>query len=212
MKIKINGEVEVNGKGSMWRIEEEGKTTFPEGDEDNGMVMTRVTVKETKGIQIMTAKIMGTEVGDGMAAEGKAIVIGEGEEDGTQIPNILNKNTHNNTQSKITIGPLQWVVNTNIRCLTNSTHPTYNHNSITHKDHPHNHVKQKISVSCVKIKAIMTINANLQVISWPDHRKPLIKDIRTTTKTRIKGNGQMRTTIIMTPMASLFSKGGSQCC
>ena len=55
----------------------------------------------------------------------------------------------------------------------------------------------------------MTINANLQVISWPEHKKLLIKDVRTITRTQIKGNGQMGKMTIMTPMASLFSKGGS---
>ena len=106
MKIKIEEEVKVKEKGSMGIIEEEVKTIFLEGDEDNGMVMTRVTVTETIGTEIMMAKIMEIEVGDGMAVEGKVIVIGDGEEDGTQIPNILNKNTHNNTQIRITIGPL----------------------------------------------------------------------------------------------------------
>ena len=57
----------------------------------------------------------------------------------------------------------------------------------------------------------MIINANLQMISWPEHKKPLIKDAHTITKTQIKGNGQMGTMTTMTPMASLFSKGGSQC-
>ena len=55
----------------------------------------------------------------------------------------------------------------------------------------------------------MIINANLQVISWPEHKKLLIKDAHTITKTQIKGNGQMGTMTTMTPMASLFSKGGS---
>ena len=81
----------------MGIIEEEVKTIFLEGDEDNGMVTTQVTVKETIGTEIMMAKVMGIEVGDGMAVEGKVKVIGDGKEDGTQILNILNKNTHKNT-------------------------------------------------------------------------------------------------------------------
>ena len=180
MKIKIEGEVKVKEKGSMQIIEEEVKIICLEGDKENGMVMTQVTVRETIGTEIMMAKTMGIEVGEGMAVQGKVIVIEDGEEDGTQIPNILNKNTHNNTQIRIIISSLQWVINTNIRCPMSSTKPTHNHNSITHRDHPHNRIKQQIYV---KIKAIMTINANLQVILWPKHRKPLIKDIHTTTKT-----------------------------
>ena len=142
MKIMIKGEVKVKEKGSLWIIEEEVKKIFLEGDEDNGMVMTRVTVTETTETEIMMAKTMGTEVGDGMAVKGKVIVIGDREEDGTQIPNILNKSTHNNTQIRIIISPLRWVVNTNIRFPMSSTQPTHNHNSITHRDHPHNRVKQ----------------------------------------------------------------------
>ena len=212
MIIKIEGEVEVKEKGSSWIIEEEVKIIFLQGDKDNGMVMTWVTMTETIGTEIMKAKIMGTEVGDGTAIEGRVIVIGDGEEDGIPIPNILNKNIHNNILIRITIDPLQWVVNINIKCPMSSTHPTHNCNSITHKDHLHNRAKQQTYVSCAKIKAIMTINANLQAISWLEHRKLLIKDVRIITKTQIKGNGQMGTMITMTPMASLFSKGGSRCC
>ena len=106
MKFRIEGEVKVKEKGSMGIVEEEVKIIFLKGDEDNGMVTTRVTVKETEGTEIMMAKTIGIEVGGGMAVEGKVIVIGDWEEDGTQIPNILNKNTHNNTQIRIIIGPL----------------------------------------------------------------------------------------------------------
>ena len=67
MKIMLEGEVKVKVKGSLQIIEEEVKIIFLEGDEDNGMVMTQVSVKETIGTEIMMAKIMGTEVGDGMA-------------------------------------------------------------------------------------------------------------------------------------------------
>ena len=50
------------------------------------MVMTQVTMTETIGTAIMTARIMATEVGDGMVIEAKAIVIEDGEDDGIQIP------------------------------------------------------------------------------------------------------------------------------
>ena len=161
MKIKIEGEVKVKEKGSLQKIEEEVKIIVLEGDKDNGMVMTQVTVTETIGTEIMTGIIMETEVGDGMAIEDKGIVIEEGVGDGTQILNILNKNTHSNhnTLIRIIIGPLQWVVNTNIKCHMSSTYPTHNCNSSTHRDHRPNRAKQQIYVNCVKIKAIMTINA-----------------------------------------------------
>ena len=85
----------------MQIIEEEVKIISLKGDEDNGMVTTWVTMTEIIGTEIMMARIVGTKVGDGMAKEVKVIVIGEGEEDGTQIPSILNKSTHNDTQIRI---------------------------------------------------------------------------------------------------------------
>ena len=208
MTIRIEGEVEVKEEGSLQTTEEEVKIIFLEADTDNGMVTIRATVTETIGIEIMMAKIMGTEVGDGMAIEGKVIMIGDREDDGTHIPNTLNKIIHNTIPTRIIIGPLLWVANININCHMSNTQPTHNPNSNTHRDHPHNRSKRPIYVSCVKIKAIMTINANLQAISWPEHKKHLIKGIHTITRTQIKGNGQMGTTIMKTPMASLFSKGG----
>ena len=65
--IKIEGEVEVKEEGSLRITEEEVKTISLEVDADNGMVMTRVTMTETIGIETMTVIITGTEVGDGMA-------------------------------------------------------------------------------------------------------------------------------------------------
>ena len=49
--------------------------------------------------------------------------------------------------------------------------------------------KPQIFVSCVIVKAITIINANLQAILWPAHKKPLIKADHTATKTLIMGNG-----------------------
>ena len=211
MKIKIEGEVEVKEKGSLQTIEEEVKIIFLEGNEDNGMVMTWVTVTETIGTEIMMGKIMGTELGDGMAIEDKGIVIEDREGDGTQIPNILNKNTHSNhnTPIQIIISPLRWVISTNIRCHMSSTHSTRNRNNSIHRDHQPNCTKQQIYVSCVKIKAIMTINANLQATLWPKRKKLLIRDVHTINRTQVKENGQMGKMTTMTPMANLFSKGGS---
>ena len=55
----------------------------------------------------------------------------------------------------------------------------------------------------------MIINANLQAILWPAHKKPLTKVAHITTKTLIKESGQMATLITMTLMGNLFSSKGS---
>ena len=211
MTIRIEGKVEVKEEGSLQITEEEVKILFLEADADNGMVTTRVTVTETIGIEIMMVTTMGTEVGEGMAIEGKVIVIEDGEDDGIQIPNTLNKNIHNTIPTRIITSPLLWDANININCPMSNTQPTHNHNSNIHSSRPHNRGKQLIYVSCVKTKVTMTINANLQVTSWPEHKKRLTKAVHTITRTQIKGSGQTGTMIMMTPMASLFSKGGSRC-
>ena len=120
-----------------------------------------------------------------------------------------NKITHNTIQIKIITGPLLWDANINTNCPMSKTGPTHNRNSSTHSDHLHNRDKRPTYVSCVRTKATMTINASLQEILWPKHKKRSTKAVRTITKIQIKGNGQTGTTIMMTPMASLFSKGGS---
>ena len=207
--IKIKGEVEVKEEGSLWITEAEVKTISLRVDADNGMVTIRVTVTETIGIETMTVIIMGTEVGDGMAIESKVKVIEEREDNGTKIPNTLNKSIHYTILIKIITGPLLWDANINTNCPMSNTHPTHNCNSSIHSDHLHNRDKWPIYVSCVRIKATMTINANLQVILWPEHKKHLTKTVRTINRTQIKGSGQMGTMIMKTPMANLFSKGGS---
>ena len=105
MIIKIEGEIEVKEEGSMRTTEEEVKTISLEVDVDNGMVTTRVTMTEIIGIEIMTVTIVEIEVGDGMVIEGKVIVIEDGEDDGIQIPNTLNRITHNTIQTKTITGP-----------------------------------------------------------------------------------------------------------
>ena len=208
MTIKIEGEVEVKEEESSQITEEEVKIIFLVADADNGIVTTLVTMTETIRIEIMMVTIMGTEVGDGMAIKGKVIMIEDGEDDGTQIPNTLNKTIHNTILTRIITGPLLCDANINTNCPMSNTRPTQNRNSNIHSDHLHKRGKRSIYVSCARIKATMTINANLQVISWPEHKKRLTKAI---TRTQIKGIGQMGTMIMKTPMASLFSKGGSQC-
>ena len=53
-------------------------------------------------------------------------------------------------------------------------HTLSTNNNINHKCQLHRN-KLQISVSCVIVKAITTINANLQATLWPAHKKPLIK-------------------------------------
>ena len=85
-----------------------------------------------------------------------------------------------------------------------------NNNNINHKGQLHRN-KLQIFVSCAIVKAIMTINVNLQVISWPTHKKPSIKADHTATRILIMGTGHKAKTITMTLMGNLFSSGGSRC-
>ena len=209
MIIKIEGEVKVKEEGSMQTTEEEVKIISLMVDAYSMMVMTRVTVIEITGIEIMTVITVEIEVGDGMVIEGKVTMIEDGEDDGIQIPNTLNRITHNTIQTKTITGPLLWDANININYPMSNTNPTHNHNYSIHSSHPHNRDKLLTYVSCVRIKATMTINANLQVILWHKHKRPSTKAIHIPTKTPIKGNGQKGTMTMKTPMASLFSKGRS---
>ena len=212
MTIKIEREVEVKEEGSSQTTEEEVKIISLAVDIDNGMVMILVTATEIIGIEIMTVIITEIEVEDGRVIEGKVTVIEDGEDDGIQIPNTHHKITLNTIQTKTIIGPCLWDANINTNCPMSNTHPTHNCNSSIHSDHLHNHDKRLIYVSCVRTKATMTINANLQGILWLEHKRLLTKAVHTITKIPIKGNGRMGTMIMMTPMVNLFSKGGSRCC
>ena len=190
-----------------------GKTTHIEADEDSGMEMTLITVTETIGIEIPMVKVILTGVEDGIIiVEVKDIVIvGEGE-DGIPINNItiqgINKNPAFQIQIIITHHP--WDINTGTQSHMSNTHTPNNHN-INHKCRQLHLNKLQIFVSCVIVKAITTINVNLQVILWPTHKKPSIKADHTATKTLIMGNGHMATMITMTLMGNLFSSGGSRC-
>ena len=137
---------------------------------------------------------------------------GEGE-DGIPINNItiqgINKNP--TLQIQIIIVHHLWDINTDTQSHMSNTHTPHHNNSINHKCHQLHLSKLQIFVSCVIIKAIMTINVNLQAISWPAHKKPSIKVTHTATKTLIMGNGHMATMITMTLMGNLFSSGGSRC-
>ena len=123
MTINIEGEVEVKEEGISQITDKEVKIISLTVDADNGMVMTQLTVTEIIGIEILMVIIMEIEVGDGMAIEGKVIVIEDGEDDGIQIPNTHNRITHNTIQTKTTISPLLWDANINTNCLMSNTPP-----------------------------------------------------------------------------------------
>ena len=167
MNIQSVVEAGVNLKETSLRIEEEAKKCCFEGNKNNGMVMTQISVTETIGIGMWIIKIMVIEVGDGMVIEVKGIVTGEGEDAANLIPIINNRDTHNNpnTQTPIIIIRLQWVININIRCPMNNIRPTLNSNNHTcHNNCQHNHAKWQIYANCVRIKATLTTSANLQAI------------------------------------------------
>ena len=213
MIIKIEEPVAVKDNGTFNIIEGEGKIIHFEGAEDNGMEMTLITVTETTGIEIPMVKVILTGVEDGIIIiEVKDIVIMEEGGDGipsshTMIQGINNKP---NFQTQIIIVHHLWGINTDTQSHMSNTH-TPNHSNINHKCCQLHLNKLQIFVSCVIVKAITIINANLQAISWPAHKKPSIKADHTATKTLITGNGHMATMITMTLMGNLFSNGGSQC-
>ena len=194
-------------------IEGVDKITHIEGDDDSGMEMTRITMTETIGIEIPIVKVILTGVEDGiLITEVKDIVIIEEGDDGIPISNIMIQGIKRNPnfQIQIIIAHPRWDINTDTKSHMASIHTHSNNNNINHKCQPHLN-KLQIFVSCVIVKAIMTINANLQVILWPAHKKPLIKADHKVTKTLIMGNGHKARMITMTLMGNLFSSGGSRC-
>ena len=182
-------------------------------EEDSGMEMTRITVTETVGIEIMIVKIILTGVDDGIIiVEVKDIVIVEEVDDGIPISSITIQDTNRNPTSKtlITIDHPRWVINTDTQSHMVSIHTSPSNHSTRHKCQPPLN-KPLIFVNCATVKAITITNANLQVILWHAHKKPLIKADHTVTKTQIMGNGHKVTVTTMTQMGSLFSSGGSRC-
>ena len=182
-------------------------------DADSGMEMTLITMTGIIGIEIKMVK--GTLIGveDGIIiTEVKHIVIVEEGDAGIPIHNIMIQgiNKMPSFQIQIIIVPHQWDINTHIQShMANIPIPSNNHN-INHKGQYHPN-KRQIFVNCVTAKAIMIINANLQAILWPVHKKPLIKADHTVTKTLTKVNGHKGKMIIMTLMGNLFSSRGSRC-
>ena len=158
-------------------------------------------------------KVILTGAEDGIIIEVKDIVIGEEGEDGIPISNITIQGINNkpNFQTQIIIIHNLWDINTDTQSHMSNTH-TPNNNNISPKCRQLHLNKLQIFVNCVIVKAITIINANLQVILWPAHKKPSIKADHTATKTLTTGTGHMATLITMTLMGNLFSNGGSRCC
>ena len=184
-----------------------------EDEEDSGMEMTRITVTETIGIEIMMVKVILIGVDDGIIiVEVKDIVIVEEVDDGIPISSIMIQGTTRNPNFKtqITIDHLQWDINTDTQSHMVNIHTSPSNNSTHHKCQPPLN-KLLIFVNCATAKATTIINANLQAILWHAHKKPLTKADHTVTKTLIMGNGHKVTVTTMTQMGNLFSSRGSRC-
>ena len=194
-------------------IEGVDKKTHIEVNADSGMEMTLITVTEIIGIEITMAKVTLIGVEDGIIiTEVKHIVIVEEGDDGIPVHNIMIQGISRSPsfQIQIIIVHHQWDINTDTQShMANIPIPS-NNNNINHKGQHHRN-KLQIFVNCVIVKVITIINANLQAILWPVHKKPLIKADHTVTKTLTKGNGHKGKMIIMTLMGNLFSSGGSRC-
>ena len=192
-------------------LKEEVRIIHIEADKISGVETIPITGTGIIEIEILIAKVILIGAEDGIITEVKGIVIvGEGE-DGTQTSNIMIPGTNNthNLKTPITIAHPQWDSNTATQSHTNNIPiPNNNNNTCHNRPQPH-HARLQIFVNCVRIKAIMTINVNLQVILWPECRRPLIKAILTITKIKAKASGQTVIMIIMTLMGNLFSSGGS---
>ena len=211
MKIKIEGEVEVKVEGSITRIGDVVKRIFQGEDAGHGSIMIQIIMTETIGIDRARANTIVIEVGDGTVTGDKMTVTEAEVGDGTNMSNTPHRNTPRIIRRLIITSLHQWDDSTNTKCRMNNTHPTHNsHNNIPN-GHPHNQDKLQIYVNYVKTKATMITNASSQAILWPEHKRHLIKAAHIIIKNLLKGNGQMGRMIMMTPMASLFSSGGSRC-
>ena len=211
MIIKMEEPATVKYKGNFSIIEGKVKITHFEGAKDSGMEMTLTTVTEITGIEIPKVKVILIGVEDGTIVEVRDIVIGEEGEDGILISNTMIQGTNNrpNLQTRIIIVHNPWAISTDTQSHMSNTH-TPNNNNTRHKCRQLHHNKLQIFVNCVRVRAIMIINANLQAILWPTHKKPLFKAAHTTTKILIMGSGHMATLIIMTLMGNLFSSRESR--
>ena len=210
MIIKIEEPVTVKYKGGFSIIEGEVKIIHFEGTKDSGMEMTPITSTEITGIKIPKVKVILIGAEDGIIVEVKDIVIREEGEDGILISNTTTQGTNNppSLPTRIIITHHLFDISTDTQSHMSNTHTPGNNNTHLKCCQPH-HDKLQISVNCVKVKATMIINANLQAILWSAHKKLSIKVNHITTKIRIKGSGQMATLITMTLMGNLFSSVGS---
>ena len=184
-----------------------------EDEEDSGMEMTRITMTETIGIEILIVKVILTGEDDGIiTVEVKDIMIVEEGDDGIPISSIMTQGTNKNPNFKaqITTAHPRWDINTDTQSHMVSIHTHRNNNSTRHKCQRLLN-KPLIFVNCATVKAIMITNANLQATLWHAHKKPLIKADHTVTKTLIMGNGHKVKVTTMTQMGNLFSSGGSRC-
>ena len=174
MISKIGEPAAVKDNGTLMIIEGAAKIIHIVVNEDSGIAMTRITVIETIGTEILMVKVTLTGVEDGIIIrEVKDIVIVEEGEDGIPLSNITTQGFNRNTnfQIQIIIAHHQWDINTDTQSHMANTHTPNNNNSINHKG-PQLHLnKLQIFVSCVIVKAITTINVNLQAISWPACKK-----------------------------------------
>ena len=212
MIIKIEEPATVKDNGNFNIIEGEVKIIHFEGAEDSGMEMTLITVTEITGIEIPKVKVILTGAEDGTIVVVRDIVIGEEGDDGILISNTTTQGTNNrpNLQTRIIIIHNPWAISIDTQSHMSNTH-TPNNNNISRKCCQLHHNRLQIFVNCVKVRAIMIINANLQAILWPAHKKPSIKAAHKTTKILIMESGHMVTLITMTLVGNLFSSGGSQC-
>ena len=194
-------------------VEGGGMIIHTEDEEDSGMEMTRITVTETIGIEIMMVKVIPTGVDDGIIiVEVKDIVIVEEVDDGIPISSIMTQGTTRNPHFKtqITIDHLPWDINTDTQSHMVNIHTSPNNHSTRHKCQPPLN-KPLIFVNCATVRVTTIINVNLPAILWHAHKKPLTKADHTVTKTLIMGSGHKVTVTTMTQMGNLFSSGGSRC-
>ena len=109
-------------KDNVIQIIVEGVATIihTEDEEDSGTEMTRITVTEITGTEIMMVKVILTGVDDGtIIVEVKDIVIVEEVDDGILVSNIMTLGTASNLNFKtqITIDRLQWDINTDTQSI-----------------------------------------------------------------------------------------------
>ena len=213
MIIKVEEPARVSHKEIFSIIELEVKTIHFKDDEVSEMEMTQITVTEIIGTEILKVKVILTGADDGTIAEARDIVIGAEGEGGTLINNIKIQGTNkiSSMLTRIITAHHLWDISIDTQSHTSSI-PILSNNNTHLKCHQPHHSRLQMSVNYVRVKAIMIINANLQVTLWPAHKKRLTKAAHITIKILIKESGQMATMITMTRMGNLFSSGGSRCC